>query len=350
MWKNTPGKTGRTLKDFLEADMKPLKTVMIGAGSRANQVIYPAFHHLQSRGKVDITGICDIDMERLAATADKYGIKNRYGAGGVFDYQKMIRDLKPDAAVVIGQPNIMYDIWMWCLQAGLHLYIEKPMALTIHQARALAAVAKQKGLVTQVSLQRRYTPMIQQLREECLKRGPMTHVVCKFYKSEIRDYLCCRDHMMDDSVHAIDTLRWMAGSEVVKVDSFTGRAGVIDINVIMAQLTFANGCVGHLMNNWSSGKRIFAVEMHAPGIFVEAEHEAKGYMYTDGNLTPAVFDTAEAAQSGEVYIYTGVLAAAEDFVDHCLNGGQPMSCFENTVNTMKVAEVILAQSLIGEGL
>jgi predicted dehydrogenase len=178
----------------------------------------------------------------------------------------------------------------------------------------------------------------------------MTHVVCKFYKSDIHDFIGARDHMMDDSVHAIDTLRWMAGSEVVKVDSVCNRAGgTVDINFIMAQLTFANGCVGHLMNNWSSGKRIFAVEMHAPGIFVEAEHETKGYMYTDGNLTPTVLDAAEVAGSQESYISTGVLAAAEDFVNCCVNGGQPMCAFENAVNTMKVAEVILAQSLLKEG-
>jgi predicted dehydrogenase len=324
---------------------------MIGAGGRANQVIYPSFNDLQKSGKVEIVGICDIDLERLNKTADTYGIKNRYGAGGVFDYQKMIAALKPDAAVVIGQPHIMYDIWMWCLEQGLHLYIEKPMALSIHQARALAAVAKRKGLVTQVSLQRRYTPMVTKLREECLKRGPLTHAVCKFYKSDIHDFIGARDHMMDDSVHAIDTLRWMAGSEIVQIDSVTNRiGGTVDINFIMAQLTFANGCVGHLMNNWSSGKRIFAVEMHAPGIFVEAEHETRGFMYTDGNLTPVVFDTTEVAGSKEGHVFTGVLAAAEDFVNCCVKGGQPMCAFENTVNTMKAAEYILAQSLFKEGL
>ena len=331
--------------------MKTLKVVMIGAGGRANAVIYPAFNNLQKQGKVEISGICDIDHERLNKTADKYSIKNRYGSGGVFDYRKMVEELKPDAAVVIGQPHLMYDIWMWCLQQGLNLYIEKPLALSMHQARNLTAVANRKGVVTQVSLQRRYTPMVTKLRNECLKRGPITHAVCKFYKNEIRDMLGARDHMMDDSVHAIDTLRWMAGSEVVKVDSVTSRiGGVVDINFIMAQLTFANGCVGHLMNNWSSGKRIFAVEMHAPGIFVEAEHETKGYMYTDGNLEPKVFDTAEVAGSGDNYIFTGVLAAADDFVTCCLSGGQPMASFENALNTMKVAEYILAQSLMKEGL
>jgi predicted dehydrogenase len=329
--------------------MKTLKVVMIGAGSRANQVIYPSFTDLVKQGKVEIAGICDIDAERLKTTADKYGIAKRYGPGGVFDYQKMIADLKPDAAVVIGQPHIMYDIWMWCLRQGLHLYIEKPLALSIHQARALAAVAEEKKVVTQVSLQRRYTPMVTRLREECLKRGDLTHVVCKFYKSDINNFLGARDHMMDDTVHALDTLRWMAGSEIAKIDSLTRRIKTVDINFIMAQITFKNGCAGHLMNNWSSGKRIFSVEMHAPGIFVEAEHETKGYLYADGNLTPQVFDTTEVAGSKDIHVYTGVLAAAEDFVNCCTKGGQPMCCFQNAVHTMKAAEVILAQSLLCEG-
>jgi len=331
--------------------MKKLNVVMIGAGNRAKAAIYPSFHDLQKQGKVEIVGICDIDSERLNATATQYGIKNRYGAGGVFDYQKMVDDLKPDAAVVIGQPHLMYDIWLWCLQHGLHLYIEKPFAMSMHQVRNLSAVAKRKGLVTQVSLQRRYTPMVTKLREECLKRGPITHAVCKFYKCEIKDMLNARDHLLDDTVHAIDTLRWMAGSEVVKVDSVARRiAGTVDINFVMAQLVFANGCVGHLLNNWSSGKRIFSVEMHAPGIFVEAEHETKGYMYTDGNLTPQVFDTTEVSGSKEYHVYTGVLAAAEDFVNCCLSGGQPAASFENTLNTMKVLETIFAQITLAEGL
>ena len=330
--------------------MKKLKVVMIGAGGRANQVIYPSFDNLQKQGKVEIVGICDINLDNLNKTADKYNIEKRYGEGGIFDYRKMIDELKPDAAVAIGQPNIMYDIWRECLERRLHLYIEKPLALSIHQARALTAIAERNNLVTQVSLQRRYTPMIANLRDECMKRGQMTHVVCKFYKCEPNDMLGARDHMMDDTVHAIDTLRWMADSEVAEVQSFTNRIKTVDINFIMAQLIFKNGCVGHLMNNWSSGKRIFAVEMHAPGIFVEAEHETKGYMYTNGSLTPVEFSASEVAGSDETYIFTGVLAAAEDFVNCCINGGRPMCAFESAVNTMKVAEIILAQSLLREGL
>jgi predicted dehydrogenase len=324
--------------------------VFIGGGERAGAAIYPAFDRLRRQGTVEIAGICHTNAERRETFAEKYGPERRYGAGGAHDYEKMLEELKPGAAVVIGHPNIMYDCWVRCLEQGLHLFIEKPLGLSIHQARALAALAGRKKLVTQVAFQRRYSPMVTKLREECLKRGEMTQVLCKFYKNGPRDNFSARDHMMDDTVHAIDTLRWMAGSEIVKTDSITGRVATVDINLITAQFTFANGCVGHLLNNWSSGKRIFAVEMHAPGIFVEAEHEGKGYMYTGGNPVPLVFDAAESAESDEFYVYTGVLAAVRDFVNCCLEGGEPDCSFNHSLNTMKIAELILAQSLLREGL
>jgi predicted dehydrogenase len=327
---------------------KPLRIVMIGAGGRANQVIYPSFADLRGEGLVDIAGICDIDPERLHGTADKYGIANCYGDNRyIHEYKKMVRDLKPDAAVVIGQPHIMFDIWSWCLSHGLHLYIEKPLALSIHQARALESIAREKNLVTAVSFQRRYCPMVTQLRGEVRKYGEVTHAVCKFYKSELNSFLGARDHMFDDTVHAVDTLRWMVGSEVAAVDSVCRRVGTVDINFIMAQMTFENGAVGHLMNNWSSGKRIFSVEMHAPGIFVEAEHEKKGYLY-ENNKPPVVYDVAECAGSAQSHVNSGVYAAARDFTLSCLNGGQPMTHFADSIKTIKVAEIILAKALLDE--
>ncbi|MDR3314674.1 MAG: Gfo/Idh/MocA family oxidoreductase [Oscillospiraceae bacterium] len=329
-----------------------LKIVMIGAGGRANDVIYPSFADLSAQGLVEFVGICDIDPERLHTTADKYNIQNRYGDNRyVYEYQKMIEEQKPDAAVVIGQPHIMYDIWMWCLSHGLHLYVEKPLALSIHQARALEAVARRNNLVTQVSLQRRHCPMIVQLHEKVREHGEVTHAVCKFYKCNQDDFLGARDHMMDDTVHAIDTLRWMVGSEIKSIDSVCRRVGTVDINYIMAQMTFENGAVGHLMNNWSSGKRIFAVEMHAPGVFVEAEHETKGYLYENGSTTPTVYDCAESAGSDETYAKSGVLQAAKDFTLACLGKAVVPQCnFTDNLRTMKIAETILAQALLAEGV
>jgi virulence factor len=324
-----------------EANAKAkIRVAMIGAGTMANNVHYPS---LASFDDVEIAAICDLDPERLRTTADKYQVECRYA-----DYREMVQKIAPDAVYVIGPPHLMFDIWMWCLREGLNLYIEKPMGITSHQARALAHMADQKNCITQVSFQRRSAPMVVQLREECLKRGPIVHAVCTFYKCNIEPYLEARDHMMDDGVHAIDTLRWMCGGEVVEVQSLTKRVLVPDINFITALLHFDNGATGVMLNSWTSGRRIFKVEMHAPGICVEAEHENKGYLYADGDTKGVEYDTRKAAGSNDLYIFGGFQAKNREFIDALKNGTQPSSNFADALKTMEVAEMILAQALLQE--
>jgi predicted dehydrogenase len=242
----------------------------------------------------------------------------------------------------------MYDIWVWCLQQGLNLYIEKPMGLTLHQAEVLAHLAEQHGCITQVSFQRRSCPIAVKLRDECLARGPIIHAVCTFYKCNIQPMWSAVDHMMNDGVHAIDTLRWMCGGDVVKVQSLTRRVLVPDINFIAALLHFDNGATGVLMNSWTSGRRIFRIEMHAPGICAEVELEGKGYLYADGDTTGVEYDTRAVSGSDEVYVFGGFRAKNREFIDSLKSGQQPGSNFADAVKTMEVAERILAQALTGE--
>ncbi len=320
------------------SEKSKVRVAMIGAGGMANNVHYPS---LASFADVEIAAICDLDEQRLQKTADQYNIQGRYT-----NYRKMVAEVAPDAVYVIGPPHVMYDIWTWCLGEGLNLYIEKPMGITIHHARALAYLADQKRCITQVSFQRRSSPLVVQLRNECLKRGPIVHAECAFYKCEPKPYLHARDHMMDDGVHAIDTLRWMCGGEVVNVASQCKRIGTPDINFISALLEFDNGTTGVMLNSWTSGRRIFKVEMHAPGICVEAEHEVKGVLYADGDTKGVVYDTKAVAGSDQLYVYGGFQAKNREFIDAVKAGTQPSSNFADALKTMEVAEIILAQALL----
>ncbi len=285
------------------------------------------------------SAICDVDGERLRTTADRYGVEGRYS-----DYRQMVEEVAPDAVYVIGPPHIMFDIWTWCLGQGLNLYVEKPLGITIHQAR-LGLSDRPERLPSPSQLQAQVLPDVS-ASARCLKRGPIVHAECSFYKYDINPYLQARDHMMDDGVHAIDTLRWMCGGEVVAIHSVTKRVQTPDINFISTLMEFDNGATGVMLNSWSSGRRIFKVEMHAPGICVEAEHENKGRLYAEGDTEGVEYDTRAVAGSDELYVYGGFQAKTREFIDALKSGVQPQSCFADALKTMEVAERILAQALL----
>ena len=311
----------------------------------ANQVHYPSLASFQD---VEIAALCDLDSERLQATADRYGIARRYGDYRRGDYRRMVEEIAPDAIYVIGPPHLMYDIWVWCLERGLNLFIEKPLGITLHQARALAYLADQHGCITQVDFQRRSCPLAVRLRDACLERGPITLAICEFYKCSPAPFLGARDHMMDDTVHAIDTLRWACGGEVAEVRSACRRLGTPDLNLITAELVFDNGSLGLLTNNWTSGRRVFRLQLHAPGICAELEHEVGGTLYADGDTRGERFDARAVAGSDALHVYGGFSAKSRQFIDAIKTNTQPESCFADAVKTMTVAETILAQALLAE--
>ena len=322
------------------------RIAFIGAGVMANSVHFPS---VASFKDVEIVGICDINPAVLKDTAGKYGIPDEalFGERGIEDYRRMVEKVSPDAVYAIGQPHMMIDIWLWCLEEGINLYIEKPMGLSIHQARSMAYLAEKNGCITQVSHQRRSCPLLVKMRQECLRKGSITHAICEFYKCNMQNFLTPRDHMMDDCTHSIDTVRWICGGEVEKVESQCKRIGTVDINWIGATIQFDNGATGYVINSWVSGRRVFRVQMHAPGIYTDAEVEGKAFLYIDGDYKGVEYDTKEVAGSDEVRVFGGFEAKNREFIDSILTGKEVTSSpFRDCLKTMEVAETILANALL----
>jgi virulence factor len=318
--------------------MDGLRVAVVGAGEMANRVHYPC---LSSFADVEVVALCDLDDALLESTAKKWSIPEKFT-----DYRAMVDQVQPDAVYAIGQPHVMYDVWTWCMQQGCNLYIEKPPGLTLHQAEMLAYLAEEHGVVTQVSFQRRSSPLLQKARQLCLDRGPVVHAVCEFYKFAPAPLTGPRDHMMDDGVHSIDTLRWACGGEVAGVDSYCRRVGTPDVNWIGAMLYFDNGSVGVLVNSWSSGRRLFRVEFHAGGIFAEVDPELEATVYVEGDTAGQRYTAREVAGSDDFWAYGGFRAKHREFVDSILTAKDTTSSpFKDAVKTMEVAELVLARSL-----
>ena len=318
---------------------KKVRVAMVGAGRMANHVHYPS---LASFADVEIAAISDLDPARLNETADKYGVAARYA-----DYHSMIEKVAPDGVYVIGQPQLMYDIWIWCLEHKLNLFIEKPMGLSAHQARMLAELAEKAGVITQVDFQRRSSPLLNRARNECLKKGPVSYAVCEFYKCNPAPFWGAGGHMMDDFVHITDTVRWMCAGEIVEIDSRCRRLGTPDINFIHVVLRFDNGSTGLAVGHWNCGRRIFRVQMHAPAITAEADVEGKARVFADGDTRGAEFDCFETANGKTDWEAFGFRDKNREFIDSIKTGrDRTSSPFRDAVKTMEAVEKILAQDIL----
>jgi predicted dehydrogenase len=316
-----------------------LRIACIGAGRMANLVHFPS---LASFKDVQIVSLCDINDRRMNETATKYSIKSLYT-----NYQEMIEKEQPDGVYVIGPPHLMYDVIVWCLQNKQNVFMEKPFGLNWHQAQALAELAERHGVVTQVGHQRRSNPLLNEMRTRCLKKGSITHAVCEFYKYDMKPVYSASDHLHDDCSHSVDTIRWICGGEVTNVESHCRRIGTTDINWVMAYLRFDNGSAGVILNSWSSGRRVFRVEMHSPGIYADVELEGKAFLYESGDYKGIEYDAREVAGSDEFYIFGGFQKKSREFIDSLIKGMETVSSpFRDVVKTMEVVETIIAQSVL----
>lgn len=324
----------------MTSDPEPVRIAMIGAGHMARRVHYPS---LASFPDVRIEAICELDAAKLANAADAYGVEHRF-----HDFRTMIEQTAPDAVYSIGPPHLMYDTWVWCLERGVNLFVEKPLGLTLHQAHTLANLATKHGSITQVGFQRRATPVTVAARDACLERGPISHAVVRFYKNDIRPFTGAIDHMLDDGTHALDTLRWLCGGDVVDIHSQLKRVGTPDINFITATIAFSTQATGLLLASWSSGRRLFSIEIHAPGICAEVDPEGLTTIYADGDTTGMRLTSQTVAGSDDFFVFGGFQAKSREFVDAIRHRSQPSSNFQDALRTMRIAHLILAQSTLAE--
>ncbi len=124
--------------------MGQLKTGLIGAG------VFGGYHagKIAASDRTDFVGLFDPDQERCAALADKHGVTAFAAQSDLFE--------AVDAVIVACPATYHEAVVRAALEAGCHVMVEKPLALTGHAADQLAQMADTKGLVVQVGHQERF--------------------------------------------------------------------------------------------------------------------------------------------------------------------------------------------------
>jgi len=320
---------------------KKVRIAIIGAGGRALMAHYPALRDIP---EADLVAVSELNEQRLHKVCDEYKIKGRYT-----DYHQMLQHEKPDAVYAIMPPHHLYDVAATVIEHGCHLFIEKPPAVTTEQMRQLAALARRQKVLTGVTFQRRFSPLIRRGKAQCEKRGAVHTAHASFYKNWVGGapyYRGAMDMLTCDGIHAVDTLRYLCGGEVESVASDSRRLEAGHWNMHLALVRFSSGATGLLLNNFMAGRRMFSVEIHSPGVSFFGDPEEGGHLFADNKTEPVEqLDPFVLANSHEDYHAFGSFDINRHFVDCILKGKDPETDFDDATKTMELVDTIYGSQI-----
>jgi predicted dehydrogenase len=127
---------------------RQIRIGVIGCGEVAQTIHLPSFRDLSDLFAV--TALCDVSPRVLDAVGDQWRDAVRLA-----DYRALIERSDVDA-VLIANPHVYHaDVALAAMAAGKHVFVEKPMCITLAEADALLAAEAKSGVTVQVGYMRR---------------------------------------------------------------------------------------------------------------------------------------------------------------------------------------------------
>src|SRR6266508_4954118 len=126
------------------------RIAFVGAGNHATESLYPNIAHIP---EFDLVAVCDLLPEKARYAARKYGAPESFT-----DVETMLDRVQPQGVCICGQPAMHYEVGMQVLQRGIPVFMEKPPAPTLAQAKALAGADKLHNSWGMVGFMKRFAP------------------------------------------------------------------------------------------------------------------------------------------------------------------------------------------------
>ncbi|MDY3072881.1 MAG: Gfo/Idh/MocA family oxidoreductase [Eubacteriales bacterium] len=190
--------------------MEKLRLGLIGCGGRAGA-------HMNSFLQMDdvaVVAVADPREDRRNAAAAKFGCTRIYT-----DHRDLYAHENRstlDAVVIAIEPTAHIGVEETAIDLGLPFIVEKPMAMDIRQAEAIARRVEETGLITSVGFQDRYLDLIDIIKEE-LPRHKAGGLVYGAWVGGIpgvwwwQKKSTCGGQLVEQNIHLLDGLRWLYG-------------------------------------------------------------------------------------------------------------------------------------------
>ena len=232
-----------------------MKYALIGCGRIA-------VNHIKAvaNNNLDLVAVCDIDPTKFDTMFETAGFGDFPGTERCSDYSAML-DTHPEIELVgiATESGEHAKIALDCIERGINVIIEKPMAMSMRDADLIVERAQEKGVKVSVCHQNRFNLAIQKLRGalDGGRFGTISHGSINVRWNRGKSYYEQAPWrgtweqdggtLMNQCIHGIDLLRWMLGNEVEEVygatrQRFHDYLEAEDVGV--AVLKFKNGAVG----------------------------------------------------------------------------------------------------------
>ncbi|MBK8270985.1 MAG: bi-domain-containing oxidoreductase [Planctomycetes bacterium] len=188
---------------------------MIGAGNFATATLIPAIRKCNG---VRLASICSAGGLSAASAGRRHGFENCTS-----DYQEVLGDPRVDAVVIVTRHDTHAQFVCEALNAGKHVFVEKPLALTHEQLEDVISARAATSKMVMPGFNRRFSPLSRAVRSFFAERTAPLNIVCRVNAGAIEGHSWYQDaeqggwRIISEGCHFVDLIQYFSGCSPVRV-------------------------------------------------------------------------------------------------------------------------------------
>lgn len=312
------------------SDSKKLRCAAVGVGSLGR-------HHarnyaeLEREGRVEFIGACDSSAE----TAKQIAADN--GCQSFTDWRELLD--RVDVVSIATPTEAHCEIACAFLESGVHVLVEKPIAITLDEADKMITASDASGAKLMVGQLERFNPAMVALRPHVTR--PLyfeIHRVSPFPNRSLDV-----DVVLDVMIHDLDAVQWMVGEDV-KVSGIhaVGIPIISDkVDAANARIEFENGAVANITASRVGTEKVRKTRFYQTSSYVVLDYATKFASVTSLNPNPAHPLAGISINRLDINDVEPLRAEITAFLDSIENDSQPPVSGEDGRRALALAVGVL---------
>ena len=215
----------------------PLRLGVVGVG------VMGANHArvLADLADVKLVGIADSDPKQREL------VSQALGCAGYADVEALIAG-GVDAITIAAPTHLHRDLALTCIRHGVHILVEKPIASSVEEGRAIIAAAQRAGVTLMIGHVERFNPAVEAIKVAIRDEDILSIAITRVGPFPPR--MSNVGVVIDLAVHDIDLIRWFTDSDIVEVQPQLSSAMAEREDIALLQFRTATGVLAHINTNW----------------------------------------------------------------------------------------------------